>query len=67
MAWRQPDIVPKLLAIVELPVENFADQCVPISGPMLLSLMRSWIFFALACVDDQALIWYASTAYLRIN
>jgi hypothetical protein len=27
MAWRQPDIAPKLLAIVELPVEDFADQC----------------------------------------
>jgi len=27
MARRQPDIAPKLLAIVELPVEDFADQC----------------------------------------
>ena len=27
MARRQPDIAPKLLAIVELPVEHFTNQC----------------------------------------
>jgi len=27
MAWRQSDIAPQLLAIVELPVKDLADQC----------------------------------------
>src|SRR5271165_2148855 len=42
MARRQSDIAPKLLAIVELPVKDLADQC---RANLRLDLMRSWIFF----------------------